>query len=102
VSALEVRDLEVVYRDRGRGAVRAVAGASVPVREAGAGIVVEDVSVASLRGAVTQVLSDAERGRGMSERGRAAAARFRLDRVAEQVVAAYERVCASRRQGGES
>ena len=31
MSALEVRDLEVVYRDRGRGAVRAVAGASVTV-----------------------------------------------------------------------
>jgi len=31
VSALEVRDLEVVYRDRARGAVRAVAGASVAV-----------------------------------------------------------------------
>jgi oligopeptide/dipeptide ABC transporter ATP-binding protein len=31
LSALEVRDLEVVYRDRARGAVRAVAGASVSV-----------------------------------------------------------------------
>jgi oligopeptide/dipeptide ABC transporter ATP-binding protein len=31
VSALEIRDLEVVYRDRGRGPVRAVAGASISV-----------------------------------------------------------------------
>jgi len=30
-SALEIRDLEVVYRDRGRGPVRAVAGASISV-----------------------------------------------------------------------
>jgi oligopeptide/dipeptide ABC transporter ATP-binding protein len=29
--ALEIRDLEVVYRDRGRGPVRAVAGASISV-----------------------------------------------------------------------
>ena len=31
MSALEIRDLEVVYRDRGRGPVRAVAGASISV-----------------------------------------------------------------------
>ena len=31
MSALEIRDLEVVYRDRGRGPVRAVAGASLTV-----------------------------------------------------------------------
>jgi oligopeptide/dipeptide ABC transporter ATP-binding protein len=31
MSALEIRDLEVVYRDRGRGPVRAVAGASLAV-----------------------------------------------------------------------
>jgi oligopeptide/dipeptide ABC transporter ATP-binding protein len=31
MSALEIRDLEVTYRDRGRGPVRAVAGASISV-----------------------------------------------------------------------
>jgi ABC-type glutathione transport system ATPase component len=31
VSALEIRNLEVVYRDQGRGPVRAVAGASISV-----------------------------------------------------------------------
>jgi UDP-glucose:(heptosyl)LPS alpha-1,3-glucosyltransferase len=75
----------------------AVAGASAAVRSAHAGIVVDDVSVESLRAAVAQLLADPRRRQEMGEHGRAAAAKFHPSRVVEQVLAAYERVCASRR-----
>jgi UDP-glucose:(heptosyl)LPS alpha-1,3-glucosyltransferase len=74
----------------------AVAGAAASVRSANAGIVVDDSSVAGLSAAVAAVLASPQRAREMGARGREAAARFTLERVSAQVLAAYERVCANR------
>jgi UDP-glucose:(heptosyl)LPS alpha-1,3-glucosyltransferase len=74
----------------------AVAGAAASVRSANAGVVVDDSSVAGLSAAVAAVLASPQRAREMGARGREAAARFTLERVSAQVLAAYERVCANR------
>jgi glycosyltransferase involved in cell wall biosynthesis len=66
------------------------------VRSANAGVVVEDGSIAGLSAALAAVLGSPRRAREMGARGREAAARFTLERVSAQVLAAYERVCANR------
>jgi glycosyltransferase involved in cell wall biosynthesis len=72
-----------------------VAGASVAVRSAQAGVIVEDTSVATLRNAIVHVL-DPQRRQMMGEHGRTGAARFHAGRVAREMLVAYERICAGR------
>ena len=75
----------------------AVAGASAPLRSADAGIVLDDPSVSNLTTALASLLADPQRRKEMGKRGRAAASAFSIDRIAEQTLAAYERVRRKRR-----
>jgi UDP-glucose:(heptosyl)LPS alpha-1,3-glucosyltransferase len=72
------------------------AGTSAVVREANAGIVVADGSVAEIRDAIDRLLGDEALRRGMGKRGQAAAQAFSINEVTDRVVASYTRVLAER------
>jgi glycosyltransferase involved in cell wall biosynthesis len=71
------------------------AGVARVVSAANAGLVVA-CSPRAVRDALRGVLDDRASARAMGERGRAAAARFDVGRIADDVAAAYERAAAAR------
>jgi len=77
--------------------VSEVAGAAETIREAGAGLVVDVNSSVGVADALKIVLGDRTRAREMGHRGRAAAARFDVAKIGEEVATAYERIVAQRR-----
>jgi UDP-glucose:(heptosyl)LPS alpha-1,3-glucosyltransferase len=68
-----------------------VAGAAEVIRNAQAGLVIEGSSP-EVGNALRIVLSDRDRARAMGDRGRTAAARFDVVRIADEVAAAYEHI----------
>jgi UDP-glucose:(heptosyl)LPS alpha-1,3-glucosyltransferase len=81
-----------------------VAGAADVIRSAEAGLVI-DGSDHEIANALRIVLNDRDRARAMGDRGRIAAERFDVARIAEEVASTYERIVQQRsslRSGRES
>ena len=74
-----------------------VAGAAGPVRDARAGIVLADDSVAELTAALATLTNDPERRRELGERGRAIAPSFDLASHARAMMRVYESALTARR-----